>query len=104
MPSLQDHAATTEPQTTIIQGYVTTVAVSAEPARTTATATESCNMANSNRSKVGVSMSWHLDTSIIRTVAASYMAAPIEEVNDAITFEQSAFSEIHEFKTFKVSC
>ena len=32
------------------------------------------------------------------------MAMPIDEVNGAITFEQSAFREIHESKTFEVSC
>ena len=32
------------------------------------------------------------------------MAVPIEEVNDAITFEQSTFSKIDESKTLKVSC
>ena len=36
----------------------------------------------------------------MNSTSESYMAAPIEEVNDAITFEQNAFSEIHESKTF----
>ena len=33
-----------------------------------------------------------LDTTRLRTVLDIYMAVPIEEVNDAITFEQSTFS------------
>ena len=33
-----------------------------------------------------------------------HMVMSIEEVNDTITNEQSAFSKIHELKTFAVTC
>ena len=33
--------------------------------------------------------------------STSYMATPIVEVNDVITFERSGFREIHAFKTFE---
>ena len=36
--------------------------------------------------------------------STSYMATLIKAVNHAITFEQSAFSEMYKLKTFDVSC
>ena len=55
------------------------------------------------RSKVAVSVS-SFGYEWITTNSTFYTAVPIEEVNDAITFEQSTFSKIDESKALEVSC
>ena len=57
------------------------------------------------RSKVAVSLSsFGYESTTTSSTLYTCMAVQIEEVNDAITFEQSTFSKIDESKTLKVSC